>query len=791
MMYKLFKYGNKQWTLSKRGLVLIFFLVASLLVSYLYLSYNSDDLYYQPLTGGLTNNQGTNHLPKEKHKHKQKGPVNAKHYLIQKLHEESGISDVRSKDFHSTVYDEIFKGHNLEGLLGKLSFNERCDLYFKNLYAKDENWKLDPNQDLPLDYRMEFDWDPFRLKVMDSAKEEFANEKGIKKEQVDEVDPEFESLIRSKHQAFLDKTKRVEQNIIDYISHLRIFNKCYITSDDGRQLNAVNSHVKKQKSLIKYLENGGSNLEKDSFTFSYTEAEKKFKTDGILNCDNLQSRIYPWLSTSYPVFERWDGTKYFTIPQMKDFINDEKVFEPTNSDARNGRGIAKLHPKSYGSESCFFNKYKNAMNGKGIVMSIGDKHVTEAVKLIRLLRALGNIYPIQVVYYDNLSNESKQRLIKAAREGLKKFPKSYDKVKHLFPQNEQAKGLPVQELWFVNVYNVVHSHYRNKFNKFGNKFLATMFNSFEEYILVDADTVLLKNPEFFFNLKGYKETGAFFYKDRTSIEFRPKADVAFFKKLSPSLVDSAVFDIPIMTNYTMGREFFDGMFQYMESGLVVIDRNQHFNAILMMIQLNFFKPVTGRIHGDKEIFFLAFAADGDERYHFDKFFAAAVGEATPTEYMKKDNGTPKRAKEICSCHPGHLNEEDNGETIAWLNSGFRFCGKADEVNYEEEFKHKSRFKHLKVKTDLEKLFKDPLRLKNAIIPPFNRKTDTLHENDSQEPKEGWRMDSGYCKSYLWCAYSSIGGKKGNDDNTLEGQFFSFGKPFVELSNYLGDVWNSA
>ena len=44
---------------------------------------------------------------------------------------------------------------------------------------------------------------------------------------------------------------------------------------------------------------------------------------------------------------------------------------------------------------------------------------------------------------------------------------------------------------------------------FANKFLATLFNSFDEFILLDADTVLTQSPSYFFNLPQYLETGTF------------------------------------------------------------------------------------------------------------------------------------------------------------------------------------------------------------------------------------------------------------------------------------------
>ena len=65
-----------------------------------------------------------------------------------------------------------------------------------------------------------------------------------------------------------------------------------------------------------------------------------------------------------------------------------------------------------------------------------------------------------------------------------------------------------------------------------------------------------------------------------------------------------MFDIPMMTQYTTHRELFKGLRLYMESGLVMIDkqRRRHFNSILMMNQLKFIHPFPIQC-GDKELFF--------------------------------------------------------------------------------------------------------------------------------------------------------------------------------------------
>ncbi|WEJ93179.1 mannosyltransferase [Yamadazyma tenuis] len=396
---------------------------------------------------------------------------------------------------------------------------------------------------------------------------------------------------------------------------------------------------------------------------------------------------------------------------------------------------------------------------------------------------------MSAVFYDSLSDDTKAKIVAAARNKMVDLPESFHKVSKHFPSDyltAQDSGLPKQEVWFVNTYNAIHDNFKDKFKRFANKFLATLFNSFEEFMLIDADTILLQSPSEFFDLKDYISTGAYFFKDRTAPQFRPPGDTKFFQKITPSILDTLMFDIPIITQKTLGLEFFDGMGHFMESGVVLINRHLHFNSILTMLQMNFFRPVTARVHGDKEIFWLGFAASGDEDYHFNKNFAASIGTITSQEERLTSQGNHKKSQELCSPHPGHINE--NGKLV-WFNSGFKFCGKSDLVDFEAEVKKQEHFKFLKDAKSMQEYYEGSLILKSAIIPPFMGKLVTRADNKVEEPAEGWHMEGGYCHSYLWCAYSSIGGLTSDgQDNTQVGQVFEFDQDSIDLSSYFGDIW---
>ncbi|KAK6197600.1 mannosyltransferase [Scheffersomyces amazonensis] len=680
---------------------------------------------------------------------------------VQLYLKEIGVQDVRNiKPAQASIYDQIFENHDINSVLGDLNFNDRCQLYFANLYIKNNNWLIDPNQKLPADNLREFEYNEYRNKKKEDFKKEYISENNMKEEDF-KADDKFEAFIKLKYNEFWDRTRTVEQKVMDNLSHLRIFNKCFIEIQNKDVYSSTNNFVQNQNKFISHLTQVGKS---PSPPFSSTEFEEKYANLNVMNnCKNLEKRLFPWLSFNYPVFERWNGETLIELPKLGKSTTNSNNFH----------------------RDCFLNEFKNKANGKGIVLSINNNFVDDTIHLIHLLRALDNQLPIQVVYYKEVSKESKQRITRAAREDFFTLPESFQKVKHLFPKDYLVNGLPKQDIWFVDVYTVINDQYRGKFSRWSNKFLATLFNSFEEYILIDADTVFVQKPESFFNLKGYREKGALFFRDRTAMEFRPISDGYFVKKVSPSPIDHVLFNIPMITNKTTSYPFFDGLSHLMESGLVVIDRNKHFGSTLLLPQLNFMDPTRARVWGDKELFWMAFVFNGDENFHFNEAAAAAIGTLSPDKV--KDDGTLQQSKEICSSHPGHISGEDL-KTLLWFNSGFQQCGKADSMNYKDELKKNDR--HLAAFKTIEELrdyYSNPLDITHAIIPPFEDKYRMNAPNDQQEPRNAWNKLS-LCKGYSWCAHDFIGGTRKNKNTLQRGTLIEYSEEERSLFKFYGDIW---
>lgn len=630
---------------------------------------------------------------------------------------------LRGTHTHSSNYNYLLHKSPIYDFLRNNDFDQRCDKYFRTLLYRDSEWKIDPHTDFSY---IKGNYQLVENYIKDRQKEwKDSGEEGELSEKTLEEDYNYAKALY----------REDEQTLHDYLSHLKIFNKCFLTRDS--HMASDSAFISKQRQNLTEM-----NFQMAPSKFSMTEMYHGFKS---MSCATIERKLYSWVSRKSPVYERWDG-KIVRIPVAGGKTTDK----------------------------CFLLTLRSFLKGKGIVLSIADKHLDDIVRLIRLLRALRNTLPIQIVYYDNVSDDTKKTIIKAARS---KF-----------------ENHPGQEVWFVDVKEAVTEEYLYKFGGFGNKILATLFNSFEEMMLIDADTVMLESPEFFFSMKKYLRTGTAFFKDRATFEFRPKDDLIFFKKLLPSVLDTAIFNIPQTSEQALLTEFFMGLSHYMESGLVVINRATHFEQPLIMAQLNFYSTVQNRIYGDKELFWLSLVISGDENFAFNKHFAAAIGLLTPELERSGDVGRDKvfKSKEICSNHPAHINDEDD-HSLLWFNSGFRHCGKNSEVRFLEEFNFKKRYKFLKTVESFKTFFESKVIIKNAIIPPVTL-NENVGKNNENEPERPWLNLREYCYGYTWCAYSLMGGDLNRDgevfDTQIKGTLIEFTDREINRFKELGDVWTS-
>lgn len=649
------------------------------------------------------------------------------------------------------VFLGVYRDHDalLKGLLGPM--DARCKAYFASVDLNGDDPLVDPFYPEWFDqgalHGLAVFADRFTKKRIAELKKEATKKKkaelkqqkiadgtwqeGMKlKVDVDEnLLFDAEDMARQAEQKFHDTVAylgRDHDRLREFLAHTKAFNQCYLRRSVDHQAQDNAFVVAQRQAVQKHW----GNRDWTSIGSSLIKARpgvfggRQFKGETVENapsCRELERQVYAWLTG--------------TPPKMTQLATGAvKKLDVSDSD-------------------CFLNQWKHQLKGRGIVMTVADGHVDDTVRLFQVLAVLKNKLPIQVIFQGaQLLEENRQVLTQAAKR-------------------------TGQDVWTVDILEALSPIYAPAFSGFGNKILAVLFNTFAEIMLVDADTVLLKNPSHFFGMARYRRSGTLFFKDRALAQFRAHEDEAWFSHLFPSQLETAVFGTSQVTNHTMHLMFFtDRFYHLMELGVVLVNRLRHFEQPLVMAVLLWFYLIKFRVYGDKELFWLLLAILGDELYQFNDNYAAAVGEETP----RLELGTYKIAREICLNHPGHISDEDN-HTLLWVNLGFRHCGQ-DKVNYQKEFDRKTRYSAVASVDAFRSLFEGPLKITLAVIPPHRQ---LIANNDIGEPRKAWIHMKDYCAEYTWCGYDRIGGST-NPDHI--GQFIQFSKDEQKHFAKIGTAW---
>jgi hypothetical protein len=197
--------------------------------------------------------------------------------------------------------------------------------------------------------------------------------------------------------------------------------------------------------------------------------------------------------------------------------------------------------------------YPGGFEGRGVVICAGGVRMfTNAWVCIHLLRQTGCELPIQVWYL------GEEEMDAAMRDLLK--PLGVECVDGL----EVRRRHPVRQLhgWALKPYAILHCPFR-------------------EVLLLDADNVALRNPEFLFESPPFRKTGAVFWPD--------------FGRLAPDRTLWAVCGV----RYRDEPEF--------ETGQIVVDKLRCWDALNLAMWYNEHSDFYYQhMHGDKESFHMAF-----------------------------------------------------------------------------------------------------------------------------------------------------------------------------------------
>ncbi|KAI5953571.1 hypothetical protein KGF54_002943 [Candida jiufengensis] len=467
--------------------------------------------------------------------------------------------------------------------------------------------------------------------------------------------------------------------------------------------------------------------------------------------------------------------------------------------------------------------YKKS-NGKGIVVSSATRHARDLVRLIMVLRALNNKIPIQIMHKGDITKKWLATIEEAAVADVEVLLDPESSITHtsvlpdlklLEQYKEYGSVFPKQDLKFVNLAPCIKRTFKYSFPGYSNKILALLFSTFDEIILLDADTVPLVPPEEFFESQEYKKSGTFFFQDRSLRDTNDYMETNYFTTLFPSNEESidTLFDIPRVTEKTLNNKYMTGWRHYQEAGVVAFNKKQHYIGLLMMFPLSLWQePVKSSIWGDKELYWIGLSAAGDENYEFNPNAAASVGEKTVrTERKFYPNSV---SNEVCSTHPGHVNSDGK---LLWINSGFGYCKK------NGYYRDRIKFPFTVFEgEELMELFNSPLKIRSALIPPdlpnfrepseFNpepedefrdswkhrkKDIDEINENlpkDSERtefipfwgPQKGWVKNS-ICFGYFYCAYDNVESYSNNKEFD-KGKFYEFDESSIKFFDYLSKVW---
>lgn len=655
----------------------------------------------------------------------------------------------------------------------KLSLNEQCNKFFGHWKTANPDWsfdKFEKRYDKSIVHKRRFFADKRRM-----LKEERVNNRVPEEEQQiteadnDDIERQFEEAI--------NMTIETQNKMVESMSLIRAFGKCYVNSPGDDEAVGADQSLDKTKDYYLYAD--------------------------------MSKKLFPFFNGNLPTYEKFDG---FSVSGL--FPGASEVY---NSDKHN-----------------IFDYIKRNSNGRGIVLSASTRHARDVIKLVRILRALNNRLPIQIFHKGDISTKYIDYITMSAQVDIEdlldqRLSTEYEKV---FPElnlheefSHFGSEFPKQDIWFVNIKDVLEKHSKYDFPGYANKLLALFYTSFKEAILLDADTVPLVNPETLFDSKEFQTTGAYFFKDRSLRDHNDFLETNYFSLLMPTHSKNTIeelFEIPVVTEHTLGNAYMTGWRHLQEAGVVLMDKPDHLLGIAVTLSLSLWKePVKSSIWGDKELYWLGLSIVGDENYKFNEFSTASVGEMVTNPEFKYYTGYTE-SNELCSTHPGHVNS--NGELV-WINSGFSFCKK------NGHFRDRNKFPFsLYEDKELASLYDLPLKITHALVPadlpilrPIGGEVDDskelefieewkLRPKDMDEinidakgddvvnqitewnPQKGW-VKSGVCGGYYYCAYDVVDGystfKKGVDQKTgviTKGHLFEFPEEKKKMFEYLSKLW---
>jgi len=280
-----------------------------------------------------------------------------------------------------------------------------------------------------------------------------------------------------------------------------------------------------------------------------------------------------------------------------------------------------LYPWVYNDKFKSLGDIIKSYEGRGIVMCVGNGHFNFARSSIDTLRnVVKTKLPIEIFY------NGRHDLDEYCREELSKFDNIYLRdISEYFDHKIIDLGG-----WAIKPFSILASR-------------------FEEVILMDADSVYMRDPAILFEDEGYKEKGTVFFRDRTLFPGSHGGS----QWLKSWMVD------PLPDTREL-RYWKEETSHEMESSTVVINKTKNILGLLSVCKLNEKRirdeVVYEHVHGDKETFWIGFDM-ARQPYNLLPVPSVMVGEIDAGQA-----GEEPDELQICG-HVGHTTRD--GKVLFW------------------------------------------------------------------------------------------------------------------------------
>ncbi|QGN17639.1 alpha-1-3-mannosyltransferase [Kluyveromyces marxianus] len=655
--------------------------------------------------------------------------------------------ELNTKKRYDASWDLLFRGRKYKSF-SEYDLSTKCEFYFQNLYNLDEEWTNEIGM---------FTFDIKDIKS-DSRMSELKDDDGVKL-----IDEKALRYYKRKH------------NIALGMERLRIYDRCFVGNNNNKH-----DSIK----MNELFEQGGSE--------GSTSTASKLDKTVIGNKDSLRpTRKASFLSEldsgKFSKFNQWDFEHrmfpFISYFEQHNFTQVMPIFTGPGSHQPLPQGKFPVFNRDTGElstvESFNYDETKSLWDNwndlsarcshKGIVMSAGNGQVDQTIRLIAVLREQQNRMPIQIIHNDQLSDDSVALLSEAA-------------------QSTNFSNGPKQSVWFLNVKPTLSESEKGRFDRFKNKWLSVIFNTFEEFIFIDSDAISYIGLEEYFKFDEYSDTGTLMFKDR-SLKFGAEQKCpVLFETLQPKILERYYFDTLPQINAEfveqacmkeltpeekVYKRFFElGQQHHLESGLLAINKRQHIMSMIISTVLNISPKIGGCAWGDKEFFWLGLLVSG-HRYSIYDVAASAVGIPSMKERERDDE--LKEAQEICSTQVGHTSYDKH---LLWINGGSQLCKFEGTFDSDWEQFENIRKEFHDNKDKARQAYKDVMPIEAAIIPDIN--------------VGRWAHKDRRCSGYVWCGeYFEKIKPYTYSKKIVKGELIHFDQKEIEHIRHLNTIWNKA